>query len=323
MNIVKAMLLAMLVLALPHAHAQADRYPNGPVRIVVPYPVGGAPDVLSRMLSSYVSQKYGWNLVVENKPGAGGNIALDTVAKSQPDGHLFALTQTDNVALNPLMYSKLSYDPDKDLEPIGLIASGTMVMVAKPGSPFNSIEDVVAFARNNPSKVSFGSPGHATSVHLVHELWQRASNIKIIHVPYRGSAQAVPDLMGGSLDLYMGSIPTLLAQIEGGRLKALGVTDAVRSPSLKDVPTFKESGIDGVEMTSAFGIMAPSGTPKDILMKWNAAINSMLADPDFKKRIVAMGATPLGGSPTRLREVYANDRKRLAGIIRESGIKVD
>lgn len=323
MKLLEALLVFAMACVTCTASAQADKYPSRPVRIIVPYPVGGAPDVLSRMLSTYVSQKYGWSLVVENKPGAGGNVALDLVAKSPADGYTFALTQTDNVALNPLMYSKLSYDPDKDLEPVGLIAAGTMVMVARPGSPFNSVADVIALARKEPAKVSFGSPGHGTSVHILHELWQQSSNIKIIHVPYRGSAQALPELLGGNLDLYMGTIATLQTQIEAGKLKALAVTDTVRSPSLKDVPTFKESGIEGVEMTSSFGIMVPAGTPKDVVMKWNAAINGMLAEPELRKRIVAMGATPLGGPPAKLREVYANDRKRLAGIIRESGIKIE
>lgn len=305
------------------ASAQERTYPERPVRIVVPFPPAGAPDALARMLAHHVNQKHGWNLVVDNKPGAGGNLALDIASKAAPDGYTFVMAQTDNVVLNPLVYSKLPYDPDRDLEPIGLIAKGTLVLVVPSASPFKDVKQIVDTARSNPNKLTFASPGYGTSIHIVHQLLQRATGTQLTHVPYRGSALALPDLMSGRVDMYMGSIPTLQAQIESGALRALAVTSSARSELLKNVPTFNESGVGGVEMASAFGLMTPKGTPAHIIEKWNAAINDMLRSENTRSQILRMGAEPLGGSPRDMGQLYAHDRQRLGDVIRQAEIKLD
>jgi len=305
------------------AFAQDKAYPERPVRLIVPYPPGGAPDVLARMLSNFVKEGRGWSVVVENKPGAGGNLALDMASKSRPDGYTLVMGQTDNVALNPLVYSKLSYDPDKDLEPVGLVAKGTLVLVVRANSPFQNLGQVIAAAKARPGQVSFATPGYGTSAHILHEIWERESGIKLLHIPYKGSAFALPDLMGGQIDLYIGSIPTLKGQIESGTIRALAVTGSERAASMKNVPTFAESGVSGVEMASAFGLLVPSGTAADVVQKWNAAIGEMLKSPDALGRIVAMGADPLGGSPLQMRELFARDRERYGQVIRAANIKLD
>jgi tripartite-type tricarboxylate transporter receptor subunit TctC len=305
------------------AFAQDKAYPERPVRLIVPYPPGGAPDVLARMLSNFVKEGRGWSVVVENKPGAGGNLALDMASKSRPDGYTLVMGQTDNVALNPLVYSKLSYDPDKDLEPVGLVAKGTLVLVVRANSPFQNLGQVIAAAKARPGQVSFATPGYGTSAHILHEIWERESGIKLLHIPYKGSAFALPDLMGGQIDLYIGSIPTLKGQIESGTIRALAVTGSERAASMKNVPTFAESGVSGVEMASAFGLLVPSGTAADVIQKWNAAIGEMLKSPEALGRIVAMGADPLGGSPLQMRELFARDRERYGQVIRAANIKLD
>lgn len=323
MRLFRWMALVLLALASGVVGAQDKAYPDRPVRMIVPFPPAGAPDALARMLASYVSEKHGWNLVVENRPGAGGNLALDLAAKARPDGYTFVVGQTDNVVLNPLVYSKLTYDPDKDLEPVGLIAKGALVLVVRASSPHQTLGQVIEAAKASPGKLTFASPGYGTSIHMVHQLWERASNIRLTHVPYKGSAFALPDLLGGQVDLYMGSIPTLQGQIESGALRALAVTAHPRADSLKNVPTFREAGVQGVEMASAFGMMAPRGTPADIVSKWNGAINDLVRSPDLRRKIVQMGADPLGGTPQQMRDLYSADRQRLGDVIRAGNIKLD
>ena len=305
------------------ARAQAPAYPERPIRIVVPFPAGGGTDSLTRQLASALSAKLKWVVTVDNKPGAGGNLALDSVAKARPDGYTLVMAQTDNVVLNPLLYARLGYDPVKDLEPVALVASGAAVLVVRADSPYRTLADVMAAARARPGLLTVATPGTGTISHLVNQIWQKASGVQFTHVPYRGMAQAIPDLIGGQVDMYMGSIPTLLAQIEGGKLRPLGVTAARRSPVLPGVPTFAESGVPGVELASVWGLMAPAGTPAAIVGRWNAEVNALLKQPDVRDRILATGAEVLGGPPRALAEANAADRARLAPVVRDAGIQLD
>jgi tripartite-type tricarboxylate transporter receptor subunit TctC len=314
---------AAILLCAGVANAVAQTYPERPIRMVVPFPAGGGTDNLARLLSTTLANKLHWTITVDNKPGAGGNLALDNVAKSKPDGYTLVMAQTDNVVLNSLLYGKLSYDPVKDLEAVSSVASGPAVIVVRADSPYKTLADVVAAAKAKPGALTVATPGTGTIAHLVNQLWQNASGVKFTHVPYKGMAQAVPDLIGGQVDMYIGSIPTLLSQIQGGKIRALGVTTAKRSPVLPDVPTYTESGIRGVELASVWGVMAPTGTPKAIVDKWNAEINELLKQPDVKQKILATGAELLGGSPKSLTDLYASERARLAPVIREADIKLD
>lgn len=303
--------------------AAAQTYPDKPVKIVVPFPAGGGTDSLTRMIANAVNVKYGWTIVVENKPGAGGNLALETVARSKPDGYTLVMAQTDNVVLNPLLYKKLNYDAIKDFEPLGMISKGAAVLVVKADSPYKNLADVVAAAKTKSGQVTFATPGTGTVAHMILQLWEGASGIDFTHVPYKGVAQALPDLIGGQVDLYMGSVPTMQSHIEGGKVRALGVTSSQRSSVLKSVPTFTEAGIKGVELASVWGLMAPAGTPKPIIEKWNTVITELLAQADVKQKISESGGELVGGTPKQMTDAYAADRNRLAPLIQKNNIKLD
>lgn len=303
--------------------ALAQDYPNKPIRFIVPFPPGGGTDNLTRLVANKLTETLKWNFVVENKPGAGGNVALDTTTKAAPDGYTLVMAQTDNVVLNPLLYSKLTYDPVKDLAPVGLVASGPAVLVVRADSPYKTLADVVTAAKAEPGKLTFASPGLGTVSHLISELWQKSSGMKLTHVPYRGLAQALPDVLSGQVDMYMGSIPTLQGHIKGGKVRPLAVTTAKRSPVLPQVPTYTESGIPGVELASVWGVMAPAGTPQNVIQRLNTEINKVLQQPDTREKIIASGAVVLGGSPQEMGELYAADRQKLAPVVRDSGTRLD
>lgn len=322
MRISRRLILGASLLAACTA-ALAQDYPAKPIRFIVPFPPGGGTDSLTRLVANKLTETLKWNFVVENKPGAGGNVALDTTAKAVPDGYTLVMAQTDNVVLNPLLYSKLTYDPVKDLVPVGLVASGPAVLVVRADSPYKTLADVVAAAKAAPAKLTFASPGLGTVSHLISELWQKSSGMKLTHVPYRGLSQALPDVLSGQVDMYMGSIPTLQGHIKGGKVRALAVTTAKRSPVLPQVPTYTESGIPGVELASVWGVMAPAGTPQNVIQRLNTEINKVLQQPETREKIIASGAVMLGGSPQEMGELYAADRQKLAPVVRDSGTRLD
>jgi len=303
--------------------AAAQTYPERPIRIVVPFPAGGGTDSLTRLIANAATTKYGWTIVVENKPGAGGNLALETVAKSKPDGYTLVMAQTDNVVLNPLLYKKLSYDAVNGFEPLGMIAKGAAVLTVKSDSPYKTLGDVVAAAKGKPGGVTFATPGTGTVAHMILQLWEGASGVQFTHVPYRGVAQALPDLIGGQVELYMGSVPTMQGHIDGGKVRGLGVTSGQRSGVLKNVPTFTEAGIKGVELASVWGLMAPAGTPAPVVEKWNSVINELIAQPDVRQKILDTGGEIVGGSAKQMKEAYTADRARLAPLIQKSNITLD
>ena len=224
------------------AAASAADLGKGPIIIISPFPPGGGTDTLTRMIGSAIAEETGWNIVVENKPGAGGNLALDATARAQPDGHTLVMAQTDNIVLNPWLYNKLSYDTFKDFKPVGPVASSPSLFVVLPESPYQSIADVVKTAKAKPNFISLGMPGVGGTGDLTGYLWRQAAGIELMHVPYRGWAQAYPDLASNRIDMYVGSVATLLSQIRGGKVRALGVVATDRSPALPDVPTFVDSG---------------------------------------------------------------------------------
>lgn len=315
--------LAAATLAVAALPAAAQTYPERPIRIVVPFPAGGGTDSLTRLIANAANTKYGWTIVVENKPGAGGNLALETVAKSKPDGYTLVMAQTDNVVLNPLLYKKLTYDAVNGFEPLGMIAKGAAVLTVKADSPYKTLGDVVAAAKTKPGGVTFATPGTGTVAHMILQLWEGASGVQFTHVPYRGVAQALPDLIGGQVELYMGSVPTMQSHIDGGKVRGLGVTSGQRSSVLKNVPTFTEAGIKGVELASVWGLMAPAGTPAPVVAKWNSVINELIAQADVRQKILDTGGEIVGGSAQQMKEAYTADRARLAPLIQKSNITLD
>lgn len=305
------------------ASAGGTAYPSRPIRVIVPFPPGGGTDIIAREITNTVAMSTGWTFVVDNKPGSGGNLGVDAAAKSRADGYTIALGQTSNLAINPTLYPRLPYDPLKDLTPIGLVASAPLVLVTPAGSPYKTLADVVRASKAKPGALNFASPGNGTVAHLTGELLQKAAGIHLTHVPYKGVSQALNDLLGGQVQLYMSSVPTLLAHIQGGKLRALAVSSARRIDDLPQVPTIAESGYPGFDATTWFGFVAPGDTPKEVVARLNAAFNKALQSPELVRKLGEQGAAVLGGTPEQFGARVRQDIGRWATVIKESGTKLD
>ena len=314
--------VALLALAATTA-VQAQSFPNRAIRVVVPFPPGGGTDLIAREVTQKVAQSTGWTFVVENKPGAGGNLGVDAVAKSPADGYTIVLGQTSNLAINPTLYAKMPYDSVKDLAPILLVANAPLVMVTSANSVHKTLADVVQAAKAKPGVLNFASPGNGTVAHLTSELFQAAASVKMQHVPYKGAAQALTDVVSGNVELYMSSVPTLLGQIKQGKLRALAVTSAKRVDDLPQVPTINESGYSGFDAVTWFGFLAPAGTPKEVVSRLNAEFNAALKQPDLQKKLGDQGADPAGGTADQFAALIKDDIVRWGKVVKQSGARVD
>lgn len=300
----------------------ADAYPAKPIRLIVPFPPGGGTDAIARAVANQLSTTLKWNFVVENRPGSGGNIGVDAAAKAAPDGYTIVLGQTSNLAINPTLYGHLPYDPLKDLTPVALVASAPLVFVVKADSPYKNLAELVAAAKAKPGSLNFASPGNGTVAHLTAELLQHEAGVRFTHVPYKGSSTALTDLLGGRVQLYGSSVPTLLGHIKNGQLRPIVVTSTQRDPNLPDVPTVAET-YKGFEAVTWFGFVAPTGTPQAIVAKLNAEINKALKSPELKKRLNDEGATVLGGSPEQFGALIKSEIGKWAPVVKASGAHVD
>jgi tripartite-type tricarboxylate transporter receptor subunit TctC len=288
----------------------------------VPFPPGGGTDAIARDVANELTTTLKWNFVVENRPGSGGNIGVDAAAKSTPDGYTIVLGQTSNLAINPTLYGHLPYDPLKDLTPVALVASAPLVFVVKADSPYKNLADLVAAAKAKPGTLNFASPGNGTVTHLTGELLQKEAGVTFTHVPYKGGSMALTDLLGGRVQIYAGSVPTLLGHIKSGQLRAIVVTSAQRDPNLPQVPTVGET-YKGFEAVTWFGFVAPAGTPQPIVAKLNAEINKALKTPELKKRLNDEGATVLGGSPEQFGTLIKSEIAKWAPVVKASGAHID
>lgn len=322
MKLLRRGLLAVLFATLA-APALAQGYPNKAIRVLVPFPAGGGTDIIARVVTNKLTATLGWSFVIENKPGSGGNLGVDAAAKAPADGYTVALGQTSNLAINPTLYSKMPYDSVKDLVPVGLVASAPLVMVVAADSPYKTLADVVTASKAKPASINFASPGNGTVAHLASELFQKTAGVKFTHVPYKGSAQAATDLIGGQVQLYMSSVPTLIGHIKSGKMRAIAVTSLKRVDDLAQVPTVAESGYKGFEAVTWFGFVAPAAVPKDIVVRLNAEVNKALQAADVQKKLEDQGADVLGGSPEQFGALIKSDISRWAPIIKESGARLD
>ena len=319
---IRRLLAFIAALATTAALAQGD-YPNKPIKLIVPFPPAGGTDTLSRAIAQSITNDTKWTIVVENRPGAGGNIGLDAAAKSPPDGYTIAMGQTANLAVNPALYSSLPFDPLKDFAPIALLSSQPLIVVVSAASPYKSLKDLVDAAKKNPGKVNMASAGNGTIGHIGGEIFQRRAGIKMTHVPYKGAGQAVTDLMGGSVDTIFGNTQSVGGLVAGGRLRPLAVTSPKRLAAFPDVPTVAESGYPGFEAATWSGLVAPAGTPKSIIDKLNAAANKALATTEMKTRLAEEGSTPLGGTPQQFAGYIKSENAKWGAAVREAGIKLD
>jgi tripartite-type tricarboxylate transporter receptor subunit TctC len=314
--------LALLV-TLFAAGAAAQAWPSKPIRLVVPFPPGGATDILARAVAQKMTDAWGQPVVVDNRPGAGGNIGSELVAKSAPDGYTLEMGTVGTHAINASLYAKMPYDHIKDFAPVILVAGVPNVLVVYPGLPVKSVQELIAYGKANPGKLNFASSGSGTSIHLAGELFKVMTGVQMTHVPYKGSAPALQDLLGGQVQLMFDNLPPSLPQIKSGKLRALGVTSAARSPALPDVPTVAEQGLPGFEASSWFGVLAPTGTPPAVITKINTEIDKWLQTPEAKEKLLALGANPGGGTPEDFAKHIAAETAKWAKVVKESGAKVD
>ena len=317
------MRLLLAVLIAFAAPASAQNYPAKPIHLIVPFPPGGGTDLFSRAIATKLTERLGWTIVVDNKPGAGGNLGVDAAVKSAPDGYTMVMGQTSDLAVNPTLYRRLPYDPLKDLAPVVLVASAPIILVVAESSPYRSLADVVAAAKEKPGRLTFATPGNGTVAHLTGVMLQHAAGIELVHVPYKGAAQALPDLIGGQVDLYSSSVSSVIGQIKGGKVRPIAVASAKRSPTLPAVPTVAQSGYPGFDADSWYGLLVPAGTPPAIAQRLNAEVNKLLALPDLRERIGAEGGEALGGTPERFTALLRSDLAKWGDAVRRSGAKVD
>jgi tripartite-type tricarboxylate transporter receptor subunit TctC len=313
---------AALALACAPAHAQTS-YPAKPVRLVVPFPAGGTTDILARAVAQKLSETWGQQVIVDNRPGAAGNIGTELVARSAPDGYTLLMGTVGTHAINASLYEKLPFDPVKDFTPVVLVAGVPNVLVVNQSVPAQSVAELIAYAKANPGKLNFASSGSGTSIHLSGELFKVLTGVQMTHVPYKGSAPALTDLMGGQVQLMFDNLPSSLAFIKAGRLRALAVTSTTRAAALPDIPTMVEAGVPGFEASSWFGVLAPAGTPRDIVLRINAEVAKWLATPEAREKLAGQGAIVAGGAPEDFARHIASESAKWARVVKASGAKVE
>ena len=322
MHFPRRALLAFAAASILAPAAQAEGWPSKPIRLIVPFPPGGGTDIIAREVANKLTS-YGYNFVIDNKPGSGGNLGVDAAAKAAPDGYTLVMGQTSNLAINPTLYSKLPYDPVKDLTPVSLVASSPLVIVAGANTPYKTISDVVKAAKDKPGFINYASSGNGTVSHLAGESFQKTAGIKLTHIPYKGASQGATDVIGGQVQLYISTVPTLIGHIKSGKMRPVAVTSLQRVQDLPQVPTVAESGYKGFESTTWFGILGPANLPKDVVSKLNADINKVLKEPDLRQKLVAQGADVTGSSPEQFSALIREDIVRWGKLVKESGAKID
>ena len=307
----------------PFAASAQAQFPAKPITIIVPFSAGGTTDILARVIGQYMGRDLGQTVVVDNRAGAGGNIGGQAAARAPADGYTLFMGTVGTHAINQSLYRKMPFDPIKDFAPLSRVAMVPNLLVANPSQPFKSVKEMIAYAKANPGKINFGSSGNGSSIHLSGELFKQMAGVDMQHVPYRGSAPAVSDLLGGQISVMFDNMPSAIPHVKGGKLRALAVTTAKRSPALPDVPTIAEAGVPGYEATSWFGLLAPAGTPAPVVAKLNASILKALADPEVKKKLAEQGAEPHGEKPEQFAAFIESETVKWGKVVKESGASLD
>ncbi len=313
--------LTSIAFAAPAVLAQA--WPAKPVRVIVPAPPGSAPDFLSRLLAPKLGDMWGQPLVIDNVVGAGGNIGTDRVAKAQADGYTLLFNTIGPISVNVSMYSSLPYHPVRDFVPITLVAKVPNILVVHPGVPVKTVSELIAYAKQNPGRLRYGSPGSGTSNHLSAELLKQMAGIDLLHIPYKSSAQMTTDILGGQVEVVFHNAPVLLPHVKSGALRGLGITSAKRNPSAPDLPSIAEAGVPGFEVTAWFGFMAPVNTPPAVVSKVHRDVVKALASPDVNERMLIQAAEPIGSTPQEYASFIAAEIEKWAKVVKQSGAKVE
>lgn len=315
--------LATLTFAMPWAaHAQASDYPDKPIRFLVPYPPGGGTDVIARIVQERFQATLGQPVIIENKGGAGGSVGTEVVSRAAPDGYTVLFTLSSHT-INPAIFTKLSFDTVRDFEPVGTVASLPQILVANPQLPANNVAELVALAKAKPGTLSFASVGNGSPGHLAGELFKIRTGTQMTHIPYRGGGPAVTDVIGGQVPLLWVSIPAAAQFVKTGKLKALGVSTLKRSAAFPDVPTLQEAGVPDFEVDSWYAMFVPARTPRPIIDKLNRALNTVLADPAIREKLLAQGSEGVGGTPQALGSIVAAELPKWAKLAKDANIKGD
>jgi tripartite-type tricarboxylate transporter receptor subunit TctC len=309
--------------ALAQSPAPAASYPNKPVRWIIPYSAGGSSDTRVRQLQPLLAEIWGQPIIVDNKPGAGGVIGTDLIAKAAPDGYTIGMANFGPLAVSPSLVKTLPYDPLKDVVPVVLIERGPLVLMVNPSTPVKSVKELIALAKEKPGTLTFASSGNGSSHHLSGEMFKSMTGIDIQHVPYKGGAPAASDLMGGHVSMMFELMYSALPAIKGGKLRALAVTSSERLSVLPEVPTLAEAGVTGFEANNWQGVIVPAGTPKDIVAKLNATINTVLAMPEIREKLLNQGNQVGGGTPEEFAAMIRAETVKWGKVVREAGVRAD
>ena len=314
--------MVAVMLAGASAFASAQAYPTKPIRLIVPYPAGGGSDLLARPLAQSLTETFGQQVIVENRGGAGGNLGMELVAKSPPDGYTLVLGLTAQYAVNPSLYPKLPYDPVKDFAPVALLVRNPYVLSVHPSLPVRSAKELIALAKTRAGQLVYSSAGNGSGAHLCGEMMKTMAGINVVHVPYKGAAPAITDLISGQVQYSFLAFRSSGPHIKSGRLRALAVSTAKRSPALPDLPAVAET-LPGYDLPVWYGVAAPAGTPREIVARLNAEILRTLATPDSRKRMAMDAAEPIGGTPEQFGDYIRSEIVKYAKIVKESGAKID
>lgn len=323
MHCLSRVISGMLVISsctLAAGPALAQAYPSKTIRLIMPFPPGGPTDIVGRLVAAKVSEQVGQSIVADSRPGASGNVGLEIASKAQPDGYTIVLS-SPVIALSPLLYTRLNYDPQKDLAPISLVGAVRNVLVVHPSVPAKTVKELVEIARKNPGKLNYGSGGVGTTTHLAPELLKSLEKLDIVHVPYKGSGLALIGLASGQVDMEVLAAPAALGQIQAGRVRALAVLSPKRLPDLPNVLTTKEQGFENFEISVWYGMLAPAGTPREIISRLNAEFTKATTAPDMQPRFATAGVEPLTSTPEEFGNFIKREAARFAKVIKEAGIK--
>ena len=318
-----AMAIVIAAAAGAAAPAGAQSYPTRPVRVIVPYAPGGATDLTARLVGAKIGEAFGQQVIVENRPGGAGMIGAEIVAKAAPDGYTLLIATPAEIAINPHLFAKMTYQPERDFAPVSLAASTPLILVVHPAVPAQSVKDLLALARSKPGRMTSASAGTGGVQHMALDLLKMTAKVDIVHVPYKGAGPAIPDLIGGHVDMFFSGMPPALPHVESGKLRALAVTTAKRSAAAPEVPTMAESGVTGFDINNWFAFFVPAGTPADVVARLNTEINRALRLQDVKDRLSPQGAEAVGTSPEELARYARAESEKYARLIRASGAKAD
>ena len=316
------LLFSVLISALPH-EAVAQAWPTRAIRIVIPYPPGGTADLLARVLGQKLAESLGQAFVIENRGGAGGNLSAEAVAKATPDGYTLLMANAPVLAVNPSLYDKVPFDPIRDFSPVSLVANVPLLLVTHPSFAPKTVSELITLAKAQNGKMNYASAGGGSTTYLATELFKSMAGVQMLAIPYKGSGPALSALVAGEVPVMFELFPSALGHVKGGRIRALAVTSASRSPLMPELPTVAEAGLPGYEIASWFGIVAPAGTPHDIIAKLNAEIVKLINTPEMRTRLATLGAEPRPSTPEQFAQLIPTEIRKWARVIKESGAKVE